>query len=246
MTCEPEMPPPRKVLKLGSRELEEAVEAGEVVLSLERSEWNNSLPNEWNGNCNPMRGTTNSTAHPTNYERHKDISGESSRSADYMTAADSPPSNCAALKPGSPSRLPCPTSCEEKISKKKSCSRASEDRELNPESPESKTPRFSDIIGHAAVKLRLDEVLLPLALPQKLADSILTGVRSMPASILLFGPPGCGKTQLAKAIAGEAHAAFLSVGPSDVLSKFVGESESSIRALFDSGKSAFHIDSHGN
>jgi SpoVK/Ycf46/Vps4 family AAA+-type ATPase len=92
--------------------------------------------------------------------------------------------------------------------------------------------RFSDIIGHGDVKIRIDELLLPLALPPALADSILRGVRALPASILLYGPPGCGKTQLARAIAGEAQAAFLSVGPSDVLSKYVGESETSLRSLF--------------
>jgi len=48
----------------------------------------------------------------------------------------------------------------------------------------------------------------------------------------MYGPPGCGKTQLAKAVAGEANAAFLSIGPSDVLSKYVGESEEAIRSLF--------------
>lgn len=96
--------------------------------------------------------------------------------------------------------------------------------------------RFSDIIGHGSAKLRLDEMLLPLALPPSLAQNILTGVRSIPASILLYGPPGCGKTQLARAVAGEAQAAFLSIGPSDVLSKFVGESEASIRGLFQEAK----------
>lgn len=101
--------------------------------------------------------------------------------------------------------------------------------------PHIKT-RFSDIIGHGSAKLRLDEMLLPLALPPSLARSILTGVRSIPASILLYGPPGCGKTQLARAVAGEAQAAFLSIGPSDVLSKFVGESEASIRGLFQEAK----------
>ncbi len=53
---------------------------------------------------------------------------------------------------------------------------------------------------------------------------------------MLYGPPGTGKTQLAKAVAGEAQAAFMSIGPSDVLSKFVGESEQSIKALFEEAK----------
>ena len=44
------------------------------------------------------------------------------------------------------------------------------------------------------------------------------------------------QTKLAKAIAGEAQAAFLSVGPSDILSKFVGESEATVRNLFNQGK----------
>lgn len=80
---------------------------------------------------------------------------------------------------------------------------------------------FRDIIGHGQAKLRLDEALLPLALPPDLAHSVLSGIRAAPASILLHGPPGCGKTKLAKAVAGEAQAAFISVGPSDILSKFV-------------------------
>jgi SpoVK/Ycf46/Vps4 family AAA+-type ATPase len=66
---------------------------------------------------------------------------------------------------------------------------------------------------------------------------IPSGVRAVPASILLYGPPGCGKTKLAQAVAGEAQAAFLSIGPSDVLSKFVGESEASVKNLFEKAKS---------
>jgi ATP-dependent 26S proteasome regulatory subunit len=84
--------------------------------------------------------------------------------------------------------------------------------------------RFKDIIGHTAVKVRCDELLLPMLLPPTLTDSVLTGIRSMPASILLFGPPGCGKTKMARALAGEAQAAFLPIAPSDVYSKFVGVS----------------------
>ena len=106
------------------------------------------------------------------------------------------------------------------------------------EQPPIPNASFRDIIGHGQAKLRLDEALLPLALPPDLCDSVLSGIRAAPASILLHGPPGCGKTKLAKAVAGEAQAAFLSVGPSDILSKFVGESESAIRGLFREGECA--------
>jgi ATP-dependent 26S proteasome regulatory subunit len=56
--------------------------------------------------------------------------------------------------------------------------------------------RFTDIIGHASVKLRIDELILPLGLPSTIADSVLKGIRSIPSSILLYGPPGCGKVSL--------------------------------------------------
>lgn len=73
----------------------------------------------------------------------------------------------------------------------------------------------------------------------------LIGVRAAPASILLYGPPGTGKSLLAKAVAGEAQAAFMSIGPSDVLSKYVGESEQSIKLLFEEAKNkAKQMESH--
>jgi Cdc6-like AAA superfamily ATPase len=133
------------------------------------------------------------------------------------------------------------------------------------------TTRFADIIGHGGAKLRLEEAILPLALPPSLVNSVLTGkcvlyyyiligsflyslvlllfyimtiskgLRSAPASILLYGPPGCGKTQLAKAVAGEAQAAFISVGPSDILSKYVGESEASVREIFRYGQFVYPL-----
>ena len=102
--------------------------------------------------------------------------------------------------------------------------------------PEIPSTTFADIIGHGQAKLRLDEALLPLALPPDLTDAVLTGVRAAPATILLHGPPGTGKSLLARAVAGESSSPLLTVGPSDVLSKFVGESERSIRQLFDAAR----------
>jgi hypothetical protein len=62
----------------------------------------------------------------------------------------------------------------------------------NPNIVEEDT-RLKDIIGHGALKSRIQEILLPLSLPCSVANSILKGIRSMPVSILLHGPPGCGK-----------------------------------------------------
>lgn len=92
--------------------------------------------------------------------------------------------------------------------------------------------RLDDVIGHEECKLRIQEILLPLQLPPALAQKVFVGVRSLPCSLLLQGPPGCGKTQLAQALAGQAHAALLSVAPSDILSRFVGDSERALHDVF--------------
>ena len=93
--------------------------------------------------------------------------------------------------------------------------------EASPSVTPPTSPRFSDIVGHGAVKLRMQELLM--------AD--LLEARGIPVahSLLLHGPPGCGKTQLAQALATEAQAAFVPLAPSDIFSKFVGESEASVR-----------------
>jgi ribosome biogenesis ATPase len=55
---------------------------------------------------------------------------------------------------------------------------------------------------------------------------------SIPAGILLYGPPGCGKTLLAKAVASESGANFISVKGPELLNKYLGESERAIRQVF--------------
>jgi SpoVK/Ycf46/Vps4 family AAA+-type ATPase len=81
----------------------------------------------------------------------------------------------------------------------------------------------------AEVKKRLDAAFLaPLRNP-KLRE--LYG-KSLRGGLLLYGPPGCGKTFLARAVAGELGASFLSVGLADILDMYIGSSERNLRELF--------------
>jgi transitional endoplasmic reticulum ATPase len=93
-----------------------------------------------------------------------------------------------------------------------------------------------DEVGDMAeVKQTLTEsVLWPLTYPDTFAR---LGV-SPPRGVLLFGPPGCGKTYLVKAIAGTGKANVLSVKGAELLSKWVGESEKAVRELFRRAREA--------
>ncbi len=93
---------------------------------------------------------------------------------------------------------------------------------------ESPNINWDDIAGLDNVKQALREaIVLPIAKPQ-----LFTGARKPWSGILLFGPPGCGKTLLAKAAATECHATFFSASSADLLSKWLGESEKLISSLF--------------
>ena len=78
------------------------------------------------------------------------------------------------------------------------------------------------------------DIVLPIINPQKLK---LVGI-SKAAGVLLYGPPGCGKTLLAKAVANEAKANFISIKGPELLNKYVGESERVIRSLFIRAKNS--------
>ena len=89
--------------------------------------------------------------------------------------------------------------------------------------------QWSDVCGLATAKAQLKEaVVLPMKYPQ-----LFTGKRQPWRGILLYGPPGTGKSYLAKAVATEANSTFFSVSSSDLVSKFQGESEKLVRALFE-------------
>ncbi|KAL5174322.1 putative AAA domain-containing protein [Glycine soja] len=88
---------------------------------------------------------------------------------------------------------------------------------------------FSDIGALDETKESLQElVMLPLRRPDLFTGGLLKPCRG----ILLFGPPGTGKTMLAKAIAKEAGASFINVSMSTITSKWFGEDEKNVRALF--------------
>ncbi|KAG6409323.1 hypothetical protein SASPL_127360 [Salvia splendens] len=88
---------------------------------------------------------------------------------------------------------------------------------------------FADIGALDEIKESLQElVMLPLRRPDLFEGGLLKPCRG----ILLFGPPGTGKTMLAKAIANEAGASFINVSMSTITSKWFGEDEKNVRALF--------------
>ena len=59
---------------------------------------------------------------------------------------------------------------------------------------------------------------------------------SAPAGVLLYGPPGCGKTLVARAVSNESKANFISIKGPELLNKYVGESEKAVRQLFKRAK----------
>ncbi|MGQ4910964.1 MAG: CDC48 family AAA ATPase [Candidatus Thorarchaeota archaeon] len=95
--------------------------------------------------------------------------------------------------------------------------------------------KWSDIGGLDEVKQELIEVVeWPLKRPQSFKR---IGI-SPPKGVLIFGPPGCGKTLLARAVATESEANFISVKGPELISKWVGESEKAIREVFRKARTA--------
>uniref|UniRef100_A0A060T4M9 Vacuolar protein sorting-associated protein 4 n=1 Tax=Blastobotrys adeninivorans TaxID=409370 RepID=A0A060T4M9_BLAAD len=89
--------------------------------------------------------------------------------------------------------------------------------------------RWEDVAGLESAKEALKEaVILPVKFPH-----LFTGNRRPTSGILLYGPPGTGKSFLAKAVATEANSTFFSVSSSDLVSKWMGESERLVKQLFN-------------
>eukprot|EP01006_Ploeotia_vitrea_P029662 TRINITY_DN62152_c0_g1_i1.p1 TRINITY_DN62152_c0_g1~~TRINITY_DN62152_c0_g1_i1.p1 ORF type:complete len:715 (-),score=84.52 TRINITY_DN62152_c0_g1_i1:1080-3224(-) len=87
---------------------------------------------------------------------------------------------------------------------------------------------FDDIAGLAFAKKRVEEVVVwPLLRPD-----VFTGLRAPPKGLLLFGPPGTGKTMIGKAIASMSASTFYNISSSSLMSKWIGDGEKLVRALF--------------
>jgi transitional endoplasmic reticulum ATPase len=92
---------------------------------------------------------------------------------------------------------------------------------------------FADIGGMERVK---DEIRMKIIHPLEHAELFRAYGKAIGGGILLYGPPGCGKTHLARATAGEISASFLAVGLSDVLDKWLGVSEQRLHAIFEQAR----------
>ena len=100
---------------------------------------------------------------------------------------------------------------------------------------ETPTVRWSDIGGQHEVKERLQ---LAIEEPLKMADTMARFNLKPEKGVLLYGPPGCSKTMLVKALATEAGLNFLAVKGAEIVSMYVGESERSIREIFRKARAA--------
>lgn len=102
--------------------------------------------------------------------------------------------------------------------------------------PTAKREGFSVIPGTTwddigALSSLRDELETSICWPIKDPERFIKYNTVPPAGVLLFGPPGCGKTLLAKAVANESKANFISIKGPELLNKYVGESERAIREV---------------
>ena len=90
--------------------------------------------------------------------------------------------------------------------------------------------RLADVAGMTEVKERLEAAFLA---PMRNPDLRRLYGKSLRGGLLLYGPPGCGKTFIARAVAGELGARFIAVSFADIIDMFVGQSERNIHELFE-------------
>ena len=106
------------------------------------------------------------------------------------------------------------------------------ERLLHPAEP---AVTFADVGGLGEIKAQIEKrIILPFRKPALFAKY----KKKAGGGILLYGPPGCGKTLLARATAGQCNAQFLNVAIEDVLDMYIGESERKLHALFEKARAS--------
>ena len=98
---------------------------------------------------------------------------------------------------------------------------------------ERSTIKFDDVGGMESIK---EQVRMKIIYPLTNPDMFKAYGKKIGGGILVYGPPGCGKTYLAKAAAGEINAGFMSVGISDVLDMWIGSSERNLHDVFEQAR----------
>ncbi|WP_298547568.1 AAA family ATPase [uncultured Aquimarina sp.] len=96
------------------------------------------------------------------------------------------------------------------------------------------TVNFSDVGGMSEVK---EQISLKIIKPLEHKELYKAYGKKIGGGILLYGPPGCGKTHLARATAGEIDANFISIGINDILDMWVGSSEQNLHEVFETARS---------
>ena len=104
-----------------------------------------------------------------------------------------------------------------------------------PSSSEVERPKlnFAEVGGMDAVK---DEIRMKIVLPLQNPELFRAYGKKLGGGVLLYGPPGCGKTMLARATAGEIKASFISIGIHQILDLYLGNSEKNLHALFETAR----------
>lgn len=146
-----------------------------------------------------------------------------------MRASNPPPPAEPAAPPATPTVRPVPVPSDE--------DRHDTGAAASPSLWDAERPAvtLADVAGLAEVKRHLDiSFLAPLRNPEMAAAF----GQKPGGSLLMYGPPGCGKTFIARAIAGDLGASFIHVTLADLLSKWIGESEKAIQSVFRNARAA--------